>query len=218
MGSRNKLVKFDYLKNNDKALEMGKELFETVKGKWHSEFFKNDNPIVLEIGCGRGEYTVGLAEKFPDKNFIGIDIKGSRIYHGLKYATDNNMDNVGFLRTQVLMMERFFEKGEVDEIWLTFPDPRPLDGDERRRLFSPRFLKLYQQFLKDGGILNLKTDNFGLYDYSLELSKQLGLKINASTSDLYESEFKEMCYGIQTTYERRYLAEGIKINYLQVEL
>ena len=218
MGGRNKLVKFNYLKDNDRALEMGKEQFDHIKGNWHSVFFKNNNPIVLEIGCGRGEYTIGLAEKFPTKNFVGVDIKGSRIYHGLKYATDHNLTNVGFLRSQVLLMERFFEKGEVDEIWLTFPDPRPLDGDERRRLFSPRFLKLYQQFLKDGGVLNLKTDNFGLYEYAHQLSKELKLKINAATNDLYESEYTEMCFDIQTTYEKRYLAEGVKINFLQVVL
>lgn len=218
MGGRNKLVKFDYLKNNDRALEMGKDQFEDIKGKWQSTFFKNENPIVLEIGCGRGEYTIGLAEKFPHKNFVGIDIKGSRIYHGLKYATENELNNVGFLRSQVLLLERFFEKGEVDEIWLTFPDPRPLEGDEKRRLFSPRFLKLYQQFLKNGGVLNLKTDNFDLFTYAHELSKELKLKVNAATDDLYESEYLGFCHDIKTAYERRYLSEGVKINYLQVVL
>ena len=218
MGSRNKLVKFEYLKKNDRALEMGKDQFDNIKGKWHTTFFKNENPIVLEIGCGRGEYTIGLADKFPEKNFVGIDIKGSRIYHGLKYATDHNLSNVGFLRSQVLLLERFFEKGEVDEIWLTFPDPRPLDSDERRRLFSPRFLKLYQQFLKDGGVLNLKTDNLGLFEYAHKLSKELKLKINAATDDLYESSYLELCHDIRTAYERRYLSEGVKINYLQVVL
>jgi len=218
MGRRNKLIRFNYLKDCPIVLEHGKEMFENIKGKWHSEMFKNDNPIVLEVGCGRGDYTIGLGEKFPDKNYIGIDIKGARIFKGAKYAIDSGMNNVAFLRTQILLLEKFFEKGEVDEIWLTFPDPRPLDGDEKRRLFSPRFLGIYKTFLKEGGILNLKTDNYGLYTYALEVCEDLKITPITATDDLYDSEFEDQCHGIQTTYERRYLAEGIKINYLKISL
>ena len=191
-------------------------MFEKVKGQWGKEMFFNSNPIVLEIGCGRGEYSVGLGELFPDKNFIGVDIKGSRIYKGAKYVVDNNRLNVAFLRTQALLLDRFFEDNEVDEIWLTFPDPRPLDGDEKRRLFSPRFLNIYKSFLRKNAIINLKTDNYELYKYALDLCISLKIEIKIATEDIYNSEFEKECFSIQTTYEKRYLDEGTKINFLKV--
>lgn len=218
MGRRNKQARFDYLKECDFELEMGKDLFENIKGRWNEVMFKNSNLITLEVGCGRGEYTTGLAEMFPDKNLIGIDIKGTRIFKGAKVVEEKGLNNVAFLRTMVLLIEKFFEKGEVEEIWLTFPDPRPLDGDEKRRLFSPRFIALYRKILIEGGIVNLKTDNHGLYTYALEVVENLKLELLASTDDLYNSPHEDKCFGIKTTFEKRYLDEGIKINYLKVRL
>ena len=166
----------------------------------------------------QGEYTVGMAELFPDRNFIGVDIKGSRIFKGIEATEAKGLKNVAFLRTMVLLIEKFFNKGEVEEIWLTFPDPRPLDGDEKRRLFSPRFLALYKKILIDGGILNLKTDNHELYLYALEVVSEMGIVPIIATDDLYNSSFEKDCFGIKTTYEKRYLEEGTKINYLKIQL
>ena len=218
MGRRQKQIRFDYVKACRFVLEYKKDLFEDIKGKWHEIMFKNTNPITLEIGCGKGEYTVGLAELFPNRNFIGIDIKGSRIFKGIEATEAKGLKNVAFLRTMVLLIEGFFKKGEVEEIWLTFPDPRPLDGDEKRRLFSPRFLTLYKSILIDGGILNLKTDNHDLYLYALDVIKDMGITPMIATDDLYNSAYEKDCFGIKTTYEVRYLDEGVKINYLKIQL
>ena len=169
MGStRNKLEKFEYIRQSPLVLEWKKDQFETIKGNW-ANFFKNNNPITVELGCGRGEYTVGLARVFPERNHIGVDIKGNRIWKGTKTATDEGLTNVAFLRTQILLIDKFFEAGEVDEIWITFPDPRPKESDIKRRLMSPRFLRLYEKFLRKGGVLHLKTDNEPLFDYAMEV-------------------------------------------------
>ncbi len=218
MGRRQKQIRFDYVTACKFVLEYKKDLFETIKGQWNKIMFKNTNPITLEIGCGKGEYTIGMAELFPDRNFIGVDIKGSRIYKGILKTEEKELTNVAFLRTMVLLIEKFFNKGEVEEIWLTFPDPRPLDGDEKRRLFSPRFLALYKSILIDGGIVNLKTDNHELYLYALEIIAGMGIKPLIATDDLYNSPYEKDCFGIKTTYEKRYLEEGIKINYLKIAL
>ena len=150
-----------------------------LKGKWHDNYFKNENPLVLELGCGKGEYTVGLAEKFPNKNFIGIDIKGSRLWRGAKFALENKMKNVAFVRTRIDHIEMVFAFAEVDEIWITFPDPQPQKTRERKRLTSPMFLNRYTKILKPGGILNLKTDNFQLYEYSKQIAEEMNFKILA---------------------------------------
>ena len=218
MGRRQKQIRFDYVKACKFVLEYKKDLFEDIKGKWNELMFGNINPITLEIGCGKGEYTVGLAELFPDRNFIGVDIKGSRIFKGVEATEAKGLKNVAFLRTMVLLIEKFFNKGEVEEIWLTFPDPRPLDGDEKRRLFSPRFLALYKSILIDGGIVNLKTDNYELYLYALEVLEKMNIAPLIATDDLYNSPYEKYCFGIKTTYERRYLEKGTKINYLKVQL
>ncbi len=195
----------------------------SLKGKWCESYFKNNNPIVLELGCGKGEYTVGLAEKFPDKNFIGVDIKGARLWRGSKTAHDNNMGNVAFVRTRIDHIEKVFAPGEVDEIWVTFPDPQPQKTRERKRLTSPVFLKRYSNILKPGGIVNLKTDNFPLYEYSLEVAYEGQHTLLAATNDLYKSiEKGEDNYigknaellQIKTYYEKMFLEQGLKINYL----
>lgn len=216
--SRGKQARFAKNTEAKNLLEPGKEGFDTIKGNWKKDFFKNDKPITLEMGCGRGEYTVGLGRIFSDRNFIGIDIKGSRICNGSQIALNEGIDNVGFLRTHILFLSDLFENNEVDEIWVTFPDPRPKDRDIRKRLISPRYLNLYRTVLKKGGIVHLKTDNKDLYDYSLDLVNEQGLKVLANTDDLYASHLLDDHHDLQTTYEKRYIAEGFKINYLKFEL
>lgn len=219
MGStRNKLEKFEYIRQSPLVLEWKKDQFETIKGNW-ANFFKNNNPITVELGCGRGEYTVGLARVFPERNHIGVDIKGNRIWKGTKTATDEGLTNVAFLRTQILLIDKFFEAGEVDEIWITFPDPRPKESDIKRRLMSPRFLRLYEKFLRKGGVLHLKTDNEPLFDYAMEVFTEEKKEILISTKDLYSHpDLLEDHHGIQTAFETKFLAEGIKIKYLRVVL
>lgn len=187
----------------------------SLKGKW-SENFSNDHRIVLELGCGKGEYTTGLARKFPGANFIGIDIKGSRIWRGAKTALDENLQNVRFLRTHIEMINSFFNRDEVDEIWVTFPDPQL--KKKRKRLTSPRFLMRYSGFLKNNGLVHLKTDNTVLYHYTLRLAKINNLHIIHYTDDLYHSGINGTATAIQTFYERQFLDLGMKITYLCFEL
>lgn len=212
---RSKLKKFADNIIAENVIQEGKPLYTNIKGKWHDTIFKNSNPIVLELGCGRGEYSTGLAELFPDKNFIGIDIKGARIWTGSQYAIENQLDNVAFLRTYIQNLEDFFEENEVSEIWLTFPDPRPKDADERRRLTFPRFLEIYRKLLKKDGLLHLKTDSEALFDYTLEVLEKQKVKNLKHTKDLYKSELNELHQGLKTRFEAMFTAKGFKINYLQ---
>ena len=186
-----------------------------LKGKWHQNFFKNNHPIVLELGCGRGEYTVNLAEKFPDKNFIGVDWKGARLWRGAKTSHENKMSNVAFLRILIQNIGSFFSKDEVSEIWITFPDPQPQQSRERKRLTSTRFLEFYKQFLIPRGIIHLKTDNKPLYDYTLEVISENGYNKIYATDDLYHSNAGDEILGIKTTYEKMFLEQGLKICYLK---
>ncbi len=216
---RTKLIRFAANQVAKNVIEHGDTRWSTIKGNWLTSFFGNDNPIVLECGCGYGEYSVGLAKKSPNKNFIGIDIKGSRIFVGSKQASEQNLNNVAFLRTQLLFLPDFFDKDEVDEIWVTFPDPRPKDKDERRRLISPRFLKLYNKVLKEGGIVHLKTDNTFLYEYSIELLQSLGIELLENESDLYQNqELLAQHHGLQTRYEKLFMGKGEMIKYLKFRL
>jgi len=213
---RRKLDKFKDNNESGYVVQPGKEIFGKIKGNWKTGYFQNANPVVLELACGRGEYTIGLARLFHNKNFIGVDIKGPRIWRGRKIAEEEGLKNVGFLRSHIQNLEDFFEKSEVDDIWITFPDPRPKGRDERRRLTNERFLDIYQHIIKPGGWIYLKTDNDGLYEYSLEVLS--GLKDVSDleyTPDLYASKLLDDHYGIQTTYEQRYLEEKIKIKYLK---
>jgi tRNA (guanine-N7-)-methyltransferase len=187
-----------------------------LKGKWKSNQFKNDYPVVLELGCGKGEYTIGLARKFTLKNFIGIDIKGSRIWRGALTALHENLGNVRFLRTHIEIINSFFDTNEVDEIWITFPDPQL--KKRRKRLTSSKFLMNYSRFLKNNGIVHLKTDNDVLYNYTLELAKVNGFRILLHTDDLYNSGLANDILDIKTFYERQFLDQGMKINYLSFEL
>lgn len=187
-----------------------------LKGKWHSDFFKNKNPITLELGCGKGEYTVGLAKKYPDRNFIGLDLKGARMWQGAKVVEEEGLKNVAFIRTKIDQLLYFFSENEVNEIWLTFSDPQP--KHERRRLSSPRFLNLYREILKPEGIIHQKTDNRELFDYTLRVIKYFNLPLEYPTYDLYNSYYKGDASEIQTYYEKIFLKEGIPINYMQFRL
>lgn len=212
---RKKLIRFQEIGSRDNILESNNIEPLDIKGKWKKEFFKNNNPIVLELGCGRGEYAVGLAKEFPDKNFIGIDVKGDRIWFGSTLAVENRLTNVGFLRAQIQHLEHYFEEGEVSEIWITFPDPRPKIRDTKRRLTSPRFMNLYKKILSPRGIIHLKTDNTPLFEYTLEVIKEYQVKLLAQTVDLYNSSLDEEHLGIKTRFEKSFFEKGFNIKYLR---
>ena len=214
---KNKLRHFSEIKSYPHVFEPEYEDLVNgfpLKARWGKSFFGNNNPVVLEIGCGKGEYTVGLAGKYPDKNFIGIDIKGARIWRGAKTSFENNMKNVAFLRLKIEQLMFCFSKQEVDEIWITFPDPQPRTKEIRKRLTAPRFLETYRHVLKPGGIIHLKTDNLNLYKYSLGILPENMYTILFKTDDLYQSDFEGDAPQIQTYYEGRYLKEYIPIKYL----
>lgn len=214
--SRKKLVRFKANEENPNVVQEGKPIFEEIKGQWRARQFQNQNPLVVELACGRGEFTVGLARVFPDQNFIGVDIKGSRIWKGSSTATEEGLENVAFLRTQIQLLDKFFDQGEIDELWITFPDPFPRDGDEKRRLTSDRFLDMYKPLLKSGGTVHFKTDNTGLFDFSLNLvQSRKDIEVLGHTHDFYQSEWKDDHFGIQTRYEKMFSEKGEKIKYLK---
>ncbi|SFS61709.1 tRNA (guanine-N7-)-methyltransferase [Sphingobacterium wenxiniae] len=185
------------------------------KGKWAKEFFKNDKPIILELACGKGEYTVNLAKLFPDKNFIGVDYKGNRIWRGAKTALEEGIENVGFLRIQIETILEYFAENEIDEVWITFPDPQPQESREKKRLTNPKFLERYKYILKADGVMHLKTDNDGFYAYTLEQIALLNLPKEKETTDLYHSNLVDEVLAIKTYYERKYLADNKNINYVK---
>jgi tRNA (guanine-N7-)-methyltransferase len=189
---------------------------EDKAGRW-AEFFGNQHPIILEVGCGTGRYTTGLAQKFPENNYIGLDIKGSRMWHGAKAVEAAQLKNAAFIRTQLESIQNYFAPGEVDEIWITFPDPQPRESRERKRLSSPRFLALYKDICKPGGIVHLKTDNQTLFDYSVTAWKEYGMRISACTNNLYAQPLENEVLSIKTTYEERYLAQGLPICYMRAQ-
>jgi tRNA (guanine-N7-)-methyltransferase len=189
-----------------------------VKGNWNRDIFGNDNPIVLELGCGRGEYTVGLASRFPGKNFTGIDIKGARMWRGAKTSNEQKLANAAFLRTRIEFISSFFGKDEVDEIWITFPDPHPGARNSNKRLTSPWYLKSYSRIMKDKGIIHLKTDNTELYKYTLREVTSMGLEVTCSTDDLYSGNLTGDILSIRTHYEKIFLATGQTIKYLSFRL
>lgn len=189
-----------------------------MKGNWNNLFFENTNPIVLELGCGKGEFTTGLASKYTEKNFIGVDIKGARMWRGLKTAQEENLNNVAFVRTRIELIEHFFGNNEVDEIWITFPDPRPKKYQARKRLTSPRFLNLYRNILKPQNLVHLKTDNPDFYKYSHQVAKTNQHTIFYSIKDLYASKETLDVMEIKTFYEMMWLEEGKKIHYLRYQL
>ena len=221
MGSKNKLKRFKENETFANVLQPTREEVVggfSLKGKWNT-FFKNDNPIVLELGCGKGEYTIALAEKNPDKNFIGIDIKGARFWRGAKTAIENDMQNVAFIRTQIELVDYIFAENEVDEIWITFPDPQIKYQRTKHRMTNTAFLKRYHHILKEDGIMNLKTDSEFMHGYTLGLLHGEGHEIIHANHNVYKNEgAPEEVTSTQTFYEKQYLEKGKPITYIRFKL
>ncbi|GGZ56220.1 tRNA (guanosine(46)-N7)-methyltransferase TrmB [Mesonia mobilis] len=220
MGSKNKLKRFKENETFSNVIQPTREEITNkefhLKGKWAKEFFKNDLPIVLELGCGKGEYSVGLAKMYPENNFLGIDIKGARFWRGAKTAVEEEMNNVGFLRTQIELIDLIFAENEVDEIWITFPDPQIKYKRTKHRLTNTEFLQKYKKILKPDGVVNLKTDSEFMHGYTLGLLHGEGHEILHANHDVYKNEYSpEEVVGIQTFYENQYLEENKKITYIK---
>ena len=223
MGSKNKLKRF---KENETFANVFQPTREEVvsdsfplKGKWNSDFFKNKHPLVLELGCGKGEYTVGLASKYPNKNFIGIDIKGARFWRGAKTAVDESLPNVAFIRTQIELIGHIFAEQEVDEIWITFPDPQIKYKRTKHRMTNAEFLHLYKKILKPGGIMNLKTDSEFMHGYTLGLLHGEGHEVLYANHNVYENHgAPEEVTAIQTFYEKQYLEINKAITYIRFKI
>lgn len=198
------------------VVQPGKPIFNEIKGCWNQKLFQKKAPLVVELACGRGEFTVGLARIFPEQNFVGVDIKGARIWKGSSMAISEGLRNVAFLRTQIQLLEASFGEKEINELWITFPDPRPKDRDERRRLTSPRFLEIFRKLMANGGLIHIKTDNTGLFEYTLAiLSERSDVQVLKKTSNFYQSEWKDDHHGIMTKYEKMFMKKGEDIKYLQ---
>jgi len=210
---KDKLKRFAEVNTFSNVLQL--DAGKPFKGQWNAVFFNNSNPVVLELACGKGEYTVNLATLFPNKNFIGIDYKGNRIWRGAKTALEEGVNNVGFLRIQIETILDYFAPGEVDEIWITFPDPQPQISREKKRLTSQRFLDKYKLLLKPGGFINLKTDNDAFHAYTAEKIATTNLSLHIKTEDLYNSVYTNEVLSIKTYYEKKYLKENKNINYLK---
>jgi len=208
MGQK-KLIRFEAIKHFPNVLEYPQDM----QGKW-KDFFKNDSPITLELACGKGEYAVGLARLYSDRNFIGIDIKGNRIWRGAKTALDDGLTNVAFVRSHIDKITDYFNAGEVSEIWITFPDPQLRGSRSKKRLTHPRFLRLYQQILKDGGIIHLKTDSPDLYQFTLTVINLFELELLEHTEQVYAQEMIKPELMIKTHYEGLDIAQSNRIHYI----
>ncbi|MBT4857289.1 tRNA (guanosine(46)-N7)-methyltransferase TrmB [Candidatus Uhrbacteria bacterium] len=214
MGRRNKLDRFADNEKRPNVIEPGKDLYEKIKGHWRDLYFKNDLPIVVEIGCGKGEYTIGLSRDDQAKNYIGVDIKGERIWYGSASALEEGLTNVAFLRTRVEQIGQFFEDDEVDEIWITFPGPRPKKSQAHRRLTATRFLESYKKMLKKDGVIHLKTDSDLMFEYTLEiLADRSDVELLESVYDVYAAN--HWATAIQTRFEKKFMATGKTIKYLR---
>ena len=223
VGSKNKLKRFSENETFTNVFQPTRE--EVVgnefplRGKWNREFFKNDNPIVLELGCGKGEYSVGLAERFPEKNFIGIDIKGARFWRGAKTAVETGMNNVAFVRTQIELIHHIFTQNEVSEIWITFPDPQIKYKRTKHRMTNAAFLDNYKKILKPNGLMHLKTDSEFMHGYTLGLLHGLGYEVLYANHNIYKNEGAPAeVTGIQTFYESQYLEVNKSITYIQFRI
>jgi len=223
VGSKNKLKRFRENETFQNVIQPTREVLVdanfSLKGKWCSSFFKNNNPLVLELGCGKGEYTVGLAKRYPNKNFIGIDIKGARFWRGAKTAIEDQMPNVAFIRTQIELIEFIFAENEVDEIWITFPDPQIKYKRTKHRLTNAIFLQRYKNILNNTGVVHLKTDSEFMHGYTLGLLHGLGHEVEYANHDVYRQEGSpEEVTEIQTYYEETYLAKDKAITYIRFKI
>ncbi len=228
MVKRNKLLKFGELSTysnvfqnfdyeNPSLTGQNGKLMD-LKGNWANKHFKNSNPVVLELACGRGEYCLALGEKYPEKNFIGLDVKGARIWKGARMALQNKLENVVFLRTRIEQLELFFGAGEVSEIWITFPDPFLKNSKANRRLTAKPFLDRYKKVLQKNALCHLKTDNTLLYNFSLDVFKEENVKVNYCNDDIYSSPLFLEELEFKTYYEKMHLEKNLKIKYIQFEL
>lgn len=223
MGSKNKLKRFRENETFPNVIQPGREETTSgefaLRGNWARDFFKNDRPIVLELGCGKGEYTVALAKRFPEKNFIGVDIKGARMWRGAKTAVEENLANAGFLRTQIELIDKLFAPAEVDEIWITFPDPQIKYKRTKHRLTNMSFLDTYKKILKPGGIIHLKTDSEFMHGYTLGLLHGLGHTVEYANHNIYRNEGAPAeVTEIQTHYESLYLENSKPITYIRFKI
>ena len=223
MGSKNKLKRFKENETFKNVFQPTREdLVEgnnELKGNWRKQFFKNNNPLVLELGCGKGEYSVELAKKYPRKNFIGIDIKGARFWRGAKTAIEENIENVAFLRTQIELIEYAFAENEVDEIWITFPDPQIKYKRTKHRMTNSEFLKRYKKVLKPEGVINLKTDSEFMHGYTLGLLHGEGHEVIYANHNVYKQQGSpEEVTAIQTFYESQYLEQNKPITYIRFKI
>jgi len=218
--SKNKLKKYAEVEQFSNVIELTdfNEDAEKPKGRWKERIFQNDKPITLELACGKGEYTVALAEKYPDFNFVGIDIKGDRIWRGAKRAQQMELDNVRFLRISIDHLEQYFGSGEVEEIWITFPDPFEKRKKRKRRLTSPKFLSIYKNILRGGGFINLKTDSDVLFSYTLEVLEELEQPIEQCITDIYREYPDDEWLTLKTYYEKQHLQEGRIIKFVRFRL
>lgn len=227
MAAKKKLIKFadlatfsnvyENLNVQDPKINHLGEVVER-RGSWAREHFGNDNPIVLELACGGGEYTCALAERDPDRNFIGVDLKGNRIWKGSTLAQQNELQNAAFLRTRIEQIDLFFAPGEIEQIWITFPDPYLRPSKARKRLTSPRFLKVYYNILHEGGLIHLKTDSPQLYEYTLEVAEEQPVKVLYHDNNIYNKVLPHPALDIKTYYEGMHLADGRLIKYVQMRL
>lgn len=218
---KNKLAKFAEMETFTNvfqvtASEIGSEKQQALQGNWGTNVFKNNHPIVLELGCGKGEYTIALAQLYPEKNFIGVDIKGARLWKGAKQALDLQLPNAVFLRTNIEMIDSFFAANEVSEIWLTFPDPQMKKAS--KRLTSTYFMSRYQHFMRTDGLVHLKTDSNFMFTYTTEMVKANDYPVLVCTNDLYNSDFADKILSIKTYYEQQWLSRGLSIKYIQFKL
>ncbi len=214
MASKSKLQKFAELAENPIVFEKN----NAMKGKWNTTFFKNNHPIIIELACGKGDYTLGMAKLFPEKNFIGIDIKGNRLWSAARVANLENLTNVAFVREQIDQLENYFEANEISEIWITFSDPFPRKGDAKRRLTSQKFLPIYKKIIQAGGIIHVKTDSDLLYEFTKEMLAAFPSTIIKDYADVYALQKNDELYGIQTYYEKMHLRDNRTIKYISFQL
>jgi len=219
---KGKLKKFAEMKSFENVFQPGIEEISKhafiLKGKWGKDYFRNNHPIILELGCGKGEYTVKMAEQYPENNFIGMDIKGARIWSGARYAVEHKLNNVAFIRSRIEFINSFFDRDEINEIWITFPDPQLKRRRNKKRLTGSIYLQMYRQLLVDQGTIHLKTDNKEIFEYTSNLIQYNHFRILQVTTDLYSSDISGPAWDIRTYYENQFLQKGMKIFYLAFSL